>query len=735
VASLVLLAGVALGSGWVPAVGAHPVVENPAPSGPMGPTVDASSVAPLAPLPVLRTCLPTSGCTGPASTRPATPLLGLDAWTNVSGGQRFAPPPTVGASLAYDLVDNYLVLFGGCSATACPVPAATWKFAGGNWSEVPVSGPEPPARSYASMTYDSKDGYVVLFGGWSASGQPLNDTWSYSGGAWTNLTTAGPAPPAEGGASMTFDHSDSYVLLFGGGANGSAPGSPTWRYVAGTWKNLTAIAGTPPTARADAGLAWDDADGYAVLFGGANGTGVPTNDTWTYARNRWTPANLTTSSPSPRSGAVLSFSGQDNAVLMFGGLGRQGVLNDTWRYGGGRWVNYTGSYTPSPGARADAAFLDSSLGWNALGLKQRNGYLLVVGGGTPVCRPCASVGVNESWVFEPVLQASATPQPSVVEVGQPTTLSAVVSGGSAPYLLSWQFGDGSGTVATSPAHAFRAVGMYTVTVNAVDRAGVSFRATTTVSVVGGPSVTVALPATTTDVGRPLWFNASASGGTAPYALRWDFGDSTSATGGAVTHAFTLTGTFACNVTATDAVGGVGVASFAIHVNPPLTVSASVPGVPLEVGQNGSFLATVSGGTSPVTVAWAFGDGNSSASGSATHAYATGGRFAVQLSVQDAAGARQWQNFTIQVLNATTGPGTGGPAGVPAWVWGVAAGGAAGAVALAAGVLLWRRRRRPRSPGPIAAAAVPGEMWRDDREAEGGTDTRSARRAQRWGGRR
>ncbi|HYK93873.1 MAG TPA: kelch repeat-containing protein, partial [Thermoplasmata archaeon] len=245
----------------------------------------------------------------------------------MTAGQRYAPPGLVGASMAYDPVDNYIVLFGGCSATLCPAPAQTWKFAGGNWSQVPTGANQPPARSYASMAYDSKDGYVVLFGGWAGPNQPLNGTWAFVAGTWTNLTIPGYAPPAGGGASMTHDHIDSYLLLFGGGPNLSSPRAQTWRFVGGLWKNLTSTAGTPPSPREGAGFAWDDADGYAFLFGGRNSTGVLLNDSWTYVRGKWAPANITsTVTPPGRAGAMLTFSGVDNAVFLFGGNGTRGPL-------------------------------------------------------------------------------------------------------------------------------------------------------------------------------------------------------------------------------------------------------------------------------------------------------------------------------------------------------------------------------------------------------------------------
>ncbi len=51
------------------------------------------------------------------------------------------------------------------------------------WTQVSTSY-SPPARADAAMTYDSADGYTLLFGGQTIVGAAV-DTWTYSGGSWT----------------------------------------------------------------------------------------------------------------------------------------------------------------------------------------------------------------------------------------------------------------------------------------------------------------------------------------------------------------------------------------------------------------------------------------------------------------------------------------------------------------------------------------------------------------------
>ncbi|HYK93818.1 MAG TPA: PKD domain-containing protein, partial [Thermoplasmata archaeon] len=431
-------------------------------------------------------------------------------------------------------------------------------------------------------------------------------------------------------------------------------------------------------------------------------------------------------------GAMLTFSGVDNAVFLFGGNGTRGALGDVWRYATGKWANQTGGFPVLPRARTASAALDSSIGWLPGGTQRmRNGFLLLFGGGPPGCVACPLPANNDTWVLEPAMTTVATGLPTVIEVREPTSLSATVSGGSPPYRLSWQFGDGTGSVSTAPVHSYSAIGNFTVTVSAIDLAGVSEAATVAIAVVAGPNAAASVSRTTTDVGRSLWFNGTAAGGTAPYSFAWSFGDGGTFVGGSTTHTYGTTGTFHGNLSVTDAVGGVGVQSFAVTVNPAMTVFASPPTGSLTAGVNVTFRVSVNAGTPPYSVNWSFGDGANSPSPTVVHIYTTGGTYQVRLIVSDAAGARQESNFTLEVVNVTR-PGGGGPGGITTTDWAIIIGVLVAAAVVVAVYLRRRRPRHPRPQGPIAAAAVGEAPWDRGEDAEASRDSRSARRsAQRW----
>ncbi len=71
----------------------------------------------------------------------------------------------------------------------------------------------PSARTYAAMAFNSTTGLTVMYGGTSASGSTLADTWTWDGSSWA--TSTGPSPGKLSGAHMSDDPPDGGVLLIG----------------------------------------------------------------------------------------------------------------------------------------------------------------------------------------------------------------------------------------------------------------------------------------------------------------------------------------------------------------------------------------------------------------------------------------------------------------------------------------------------------------------------------------
>jgi hypothetical protein len=95
----------------------------------------------------------------------------------------------------------------------------------------------------------------------------------------------------------------------------------------------------PPSAREGAGVAFDEARGVLVVFGG---NGNPTlNDTWTWDGRYWTQQHPATS-PSPRHDAAMAYDAAHRTVVLFGGT----TPSDTWNWNGSNWQQKHPAHVP-----------------------------------------------------------------------------------------------------------------------------------------------------------------------------------------------------------------------------------------------------------------------------------------------------------------------------------------------------------------------------------------------------
>jgi hypothetical protein len=205
-------------------------------------------------------------------------------------------------------------------------------------------------------------GKLVLFGGASNGDEPLADTWIYDGTTWTQASPA-TSPPARSAASMTYDSSTGKIVLFGGdnGIGSTDPlGCPsgqfgdTWTYNGTTWAYQPSA--VSPPAREDASMAYDPDIGEAVLFGGEafdeGGDCLlsifhPTiySDTWAYQDGTWSKTSPTVSPAAPfiAGGYPTAFDSAYNQLVLCIGETTQQMpyATQTWAYqpeGSGYWL-------------------------------------------------------------------------------------------------------------------------------------------------------------------------------------------------------------------------------------------------------------------------------------------------------------------------------------------------------------------------------------------------------------
>jgi hypothetical protein len=230
-------------------------------------------------------------------------------------------------AFAYDPLHQRCVLYGGALGG---VPSDDcWAYDGADWTQLSTNSPPGP-RSGASLQFDPSTGLLALYGG-----SATTTTWTLAGATWTQAATT-QDPGERSRAQFVWDGLG--LLLTGGSA---ARGGELWRFQNGDWSELP---GGGPVPRRDAGLHWDPIRGHGVLFGGLLTsqipTGVPIGDTWIFD-GRW--RHYAGSAPSARSHAAMAWSAVDNALLLYGGLP---TPNDTWNWTGQAWVQRTPATTP-----------------------------------------------------------------------------------------------------------------------------------------------------------------------------------------------------------------------------------------------------------------------------------------------------------------------------------------------------------------------------------------------------
>lgn len=192
-----------------------------------------------------------------------------------------------------ELGPSHLVLFGGCTADGPLNDLFTMDLASltPTWRALPYNpSPSPQPRSWhGACTVNGQD--LIVFGGCSAAGRLLSDTWridlTEASPHWEELS-AGWAPPARLGLSLVATESGR-IFAFGGLASAGpvrlrsqdaftmdlSSRQPTWSYVSGSQlPSGASAAGTPPPPRLEQ-VVGTIIGGRVLVFGGSvNGGGA-----------------------------------------------------------------------------------------------------------------------------------------------------------------------------------------------------------------------------------------------------------------------------------------------------------------------------------------------------------------------------------------------------------------------------------------------------------------------------
>jgi hypothetical protein len=223
------------------------------------------------------------------------------------------------------------------------------------WSRLRPSGPSPPPRFEASLTYDPRRHRALLYGGHFSNVGPTDEIWELSldnRPTWSRVHAAGMAPLARYGHVAVYD-SRRDRLVVEGGVSYSEPDGWVWALSLGdsipTW-TLTAPLGPAPGQPEAAVAAYDSLNDRLLVQGGrSDSLGL-----WQLALDGtggWSPVPVPGASPSNRFDASLVIDTITRDVLFYGGHVDVGSSCEVWRMplqGPPSWDSLSPAGSPPP---------------------------------------------------------------------------------------------------------------------------------------------------------------------------------------------------------------------------------------------------------------------------------------------------------------------------------------------------------------------------------------------------
>ena len=631
----------------------------------------------------------------------ATWILRSGSWSNLcalpdgDGGCGAATPPArAGALLTYDAADKMVLMAGGTvlqsnGSTVFPVGRSDlWAFAGGGWVNLTPRG-LPSGLWDGQMTYDAHDGYVLA----------LTDTGAtYSFTVAQGFSKVGPIdhPSGRSHAAIFFDGARDAVVVYGGVSAAGKILNDTWSFADGDWTKLDFGHNVPSNRLSSAGVPLLPAP-IAATYDAVLSVGVVVdpldvggNATWVLGTSGWTNATSTLGGPIPSGyGSTLGYDDTDGigALLSFPLV--DPAVSETY------YLSDALHVSPGPlGAVMDAnesTTFDPALSG---GLPP---YQTALGSGASACALLGTTGpsptitcgsASPGWVNLSVAVSDSAGRsinltfritvngdpmltlprvaPDPTSVGVPVQYDALVSYGTAPFTtLNWSFDDGASAVGTSANHSYLSPGTHAVTVRSKDATGREFQVRYVVVVNRGPAASVSSDRSATDPGFAVAFHSAVVGGTGGTTCAWNFGDGSGSTDCAPNHTYARPGTFTARFWSNDTVGATGGASLSVYVAPTLAATVEPTG-PAYAGQEIGLMVSESGGIGPYSVAWDFGDGGSARGSSVAHSYGLPGTYVAQAVVTDSLGAQTTveANLTVDVNGGSLGGSPGSSGSIP-----------------------------------------------------------------------
>jgi PKD repeat protein len=291
-------------------------------------------------------------------------------------------------------------------------------------------------------------------------------------------------------------------------------------------------------------------------------------------------------------------------------------------------------------------------------------------------------------VAEEPLNASFSLDKESISPGETVTAGASdIKGGQGPYKVKFEWGDGSaaeevplsaGETSKSRDHQYTQTGSFKQKVTVIDASGSVKTSTEKTVTVGASALNAALSVSASTIVKGGQVTAKAeaiAGGTGPYTVAFDWGDSSAVeqeqladgvVAKSANHTYAAVGSYDLKITVTDNDGGSKSQTFSITVSEvqgsalggalTLTRSSVVFNNPVEAKVD------IAGGTAPYSVKFEWGDGQSDGptqlnpgvvSATGNHFYGLVGSYTVKAIITDADGGSKevTANVTVTPVDA------------------------------------------------------------------------------------
>jgi len=201
-------------------------------------------------------------------------------WTNLNNA---STPDVVGGAIVEYPPKQQLIMFSGCCQVGQQnrflfAKPGMWIFDGRAWAEVHPAH-VPPARWGATVAFDAAIAKTVLYGGYAVEPDhpPLNDMWAWDGTDWSQLM----APPVPGDLVTELGFSpDGSILMTATSQNLQAE---TWQWRGSDWSKLDVA--TPGCFFCE--LAYDSVRKQTVMVTNMQGRPDSAAEVWVWDGAHW----------------------------------------------------------------------------------------------------------------------------------------------------------------------------------------------------------------------------------------------------------------------------------------------------------------------------------------------------------------------------------------------------------------------------------------------------------------